>query len=356
MPTIASHIRRLTLCVALSLPATAALAQEITVLDWPGYEDPALHQGYDTKHGAAPVYAFFGDEDEAFEKLRTGFKADVAHPCATNIVKWRDAGLLQPLDTSKIAAWNDILPAIKGVPDVMTDAEGKAWFLPFDWGNTLPTYRTDKIQSSDIQSLKAFADPKYKDRVSIPDNVDAAYALGLLAVGVKDVQNVSDEQFQAASAFLREVHKNVRMYWTDNTELGQAFAGEEIDLAWSWNETANVLKANGIPVEVKKDTDEGIASWVCGYVHLKDAPGSADKVYDFLNAVSAPDVSKYMVSAWGYGHANGAGMAAVDAGELQAKGFADIEGMMKKTLFAAPVEPSVKQKFQAEFEKIKAGY
>jgi len=354
--TTAAWKRRVGLTAALALLASAALADDLTVFDWPGYEDPALRQAYDAKHGAPPTYAFFGDEDEAFEKLRAGFKPDIAHPCSTNIVKWREAGLLQPLDTSRIKAWNDILPGIKGMKDVMTDAGGTAWFLPFDWGNTLLTYRTDKVQPADIQSLQAFADPKFKERISIPDNVDAAYALGLLAVGVRDVQTVTDEQFQAASAFLREVHKNVRFYWGDNTELGQAFAGGEIDMAWAWNETANALKANGVPVEVKKDTQEGIASWVCGYVHLKDAPGSSDKAYDFFNAVSAAEVSNYMVTAWGYGHANGAGMAAVDPAELEKKGYADIEAMVKKTLFAAPMDPVMKQKFQAEFEKIKAGY
>ena len=335
-----------------------ALAQDaaLSVFDWSGYEDPALNPAYVEKHGDGPTFTFFADEDEAFEKLRAGFKADVSHPCGTNIIKWRDAGLLQPLDTSKIAAWNDIMPGFREMKDLMTDTEGKAWFLPFDWGNTLPIYRTDLVKPEDIASLKAFADPKFKDKIAVIDNADATYALGLLAAGVTDVQNVSDEQFAAASAFLREVHKNVRIYATDSTELGQAMGSGEITLAWGWNEAATFLKANGVPVEVKRDTAEGIASWVCGYVHLKDAPGDVAKVYDFLNARMAPEVANYMVTAWGYGHANGAGMAKVDPAAVAAAGYADVQAMAEKTLFAAPVAPETKQKFIAEFEKIKAGY
>ncbi|MBX3578495.1 MAG: extracellular solute-binding protein [Rhizobiaceae bacterium] len=343
---------------ALSGFASPAKAQDaaLTVFDWPGYEDPALHQAYVDKHGASPTFTFFGDEDEAFEKLRSGFRADIAHPCSTNVVKWREAGILQPLDTSRIAAWNDILPGIRGMKDVMVDADGTAWFLPFDWGNTLLTYRTDTVDAADIRSLKAFADPKFKDKVSIPSNPDAAYALGLLAVGVHDIQAMTDADFDAASAFLREVHKNVRIYWGDNTELAQAMAGGEIDLAWAWNETANALKANGVPVDVMRDTDEGLASWVCGYALLKDAPGNLDKAYDFLNAVMAPSVSSYMVTAWGYGHANGAGMAAVDPAALDAAGHADIDKYRDKTIFAVPVDHNTKMRFVQEFEKIKAGY
>jgi len=353
-----ASLTRLLLAASLGVAALtfpAAAQDKLTILDWPGYEDPALHPDYTARHGE-PNFTFFADEDEAFEKLRAGFKADLSHPCATNFVKWRDAGLLQPLDTARIAAWNDIVPGIRGIDNLMTDKDGKAWFLPFDWGNTLVTYRTDKVQPADIPSLKVLADPPFKGRISIPDNVDAAYALGLLAVGVKDVQTVTEEQFQAASAFLREVHKNVRLYWTDNTQLGQALAGGEVDVAWAWNETANALKGQGVPVAVKKDTAEGIASWVCGYVHLKDGPGDVDAVYDFLNAVTAPAVSTYMVTAWGYGHANGAGMAAIDKTALEAAGHTNFEETMKTSLFAAPIDPAMKQKFVAEFEKIKSGY
>ena len=174
------------------------------------------------RYGDSPTFTFFGDEDEAFEKLRSGFKADLAHPCSQSVVKWREAGLLQPLDTSKIAGWNDLNPGIMAMKDLATTADGKAWFMPWDWGNTLLTYNSEKVDEKDVQSLKAFADPKFKDRVSIGDNVDDAYALASLAIGLKDWTQMTDEQFKQASAFLREVHKNVRLYWTDTTDIVQA--------------------------------------------------------------------------------------------------------------------------------------
>ena len=191
-----------------------------------------------SRRTATPTFTFFGDEDEAFEKLRAGFKADLAHPCSQSVVKWREAGLLQPLDTSKIAGWNDLNPGIMAMKDLATTADGTAWFMPWDWGNTLLTYNTEKVDAKDVQSLKAFADPKFKDRVSIGDNVDDAYALASLAIGLKDWTKMTDEQFTQASAFLREVHKNVRLYWTDTTEIVQAMSGGEVDLAWAWNDAA----------------------------------------------------------------------------------------------------------------------
>ncbi len=337
-----------------ALPVLAA--DNITVFDWSGYEEPAFHPAYTAKYGTEPDFSFFGDEEEAFQKLRSGFKADLAHPCSQSVNKWREAGMLEPLDTSKLTAWNDTLPGIKSMKGLMTSDDGTAWFLPFEWGNTVLTYRTDTVKPEEVQSLKAFADPKFKDRVSIGDNVDDAYALASLAVGVKDWTKMTDAQLAEASAFLREVHKNVRLYWTDNTEVSQAMASGEVDLAWAWNETVTTLQKDGVPADVKRDTTEGLSTWVCGYVRLKGAEGSEAQQYDFLNAISDPAITGYLVNDWGYGHANAKGMASVDPKILAEKGYADVDKFVDKTLFQSPVPTELHQKMIAEFEKIKAGY
>ena len=316
MTSITRHIvATLGIALAVSASATAIAAAEdkdLIVFDWSGYEDPAFHPGYVAKNGESPTFTFFGDEDEAFQKIRSGFKTDLAHPCSQSVVKWREAGLLQPLDTSKIEGWNDLNPGIMKMKDLATTADGTAWFLPWDWGNTLVTYNSEKIDPKDIQSLKAFADPKFKDRVSIGDNVDDAYALASLSIGLTDWSQMTDAQFEEASNFLREVHKNVRLYWSDTTEIVQALSGGEVDLAWAWNDAAVQSALAGAPIKAKRDTDEGLSTWVCGYVRLKDAPGSEEKAYEFLNSIEAPEVASFLVTDWGYGHANAKTMAAVD--------------------------------------------
>jgi spermidine/putrescine transport system substrate-binding protein len=344
------------LVAALSASVAAYAANdELIVFDWSGYEAPEFHPEYAAKYGE-PTFTFFGDEDEAFEKVRAGFKADLGHPCSQSVVKWREAGLLQPFDTSRIAGWKDINPGIMAMKNLATDADGKAWFMPWDWGNTLVTFNSEKVDEKDIQSLKAFADPKFEGRVSVGDNVDDAYALAFLATGVKDWTNVTDDQFKAASDFLRQVHKNVRLYWTDNTEIVQAFTGGEVDLAWAWNDAAVQSVIAGAPIKAKRDTDEGLSTWVCGYVLYKDAPGNIDKAYDFLNSINTPEVAQYLLSDWGYGHANAKSMATVDADALKEKGYDDVQKFVDKTLFQAPVPTEQKLKMIAEFEKIKAGF
>ena len=355
--TIRHWMTALALASTLMTPATArAAGSDLVVFDWAGYELPEFHPKYTEKHGDAPTFAFFGDEDEAFEKMRSGFKADLAHPCSQSVVKWRDAGLLQPLDTSKITAWKDLNPGIMKMKNLATSEDGTAWFMPWDWGNSQLTYNSEKVDEKDIQSLKYLADPKFQGRVSIPDHVDDADAVASQVIGLKDWTQMTDEQFKQASDFLRQVHKNVRLYWTDTTNIVQALTGGEIDLAWAWNDATAQSVLAGSPIKAKPDTQEGISTWVCGYVRLKDAPGNADLAYDYLNAINEPDVANVLVKDWGYGQANAKGMAAVDAKLLKEKGYDDVDKFVDKTLFQSPIPTELKQKMIAEFEKIKAGY
>ncbi|NMM46092.1 polyamine ABC transporter substrate-binding protein [Rhodospirillaceae bacterium KN72] len=327
---------------------------DLVVFDWSGYEDPNFYLGYNEKHGDAPTFSFFGDEEEAFQKLRAGFKADLAHPCAQSIVRWKDAGLLAPMDATKINGYDNLIPGLRDMPGFHDG--NTVWFLPIDWGNTALTYRADTVPVEDVQSLQVFADPKYEGKISIGDNVDDAYALAFLAIGVTDWTTATDEQFQAASEFLRKVHQNVRLYWQDGATLAQSMVSGEVQIAWAWNETFVQMQAEGHNVLMKRDTDEGLSSWVCGYTHIASGEGKEDKMYDFINAWLEDRTADYIVNAWGYGHSSQTGLNKVDPAVLAGAGYDNVEAFMDKTLWQAPVPAQLREKMIAEFEQIKAGF
>ena len=343
------------IAASMAISATSlAAAGDLVVFDWAGYEDQEFFKSYVEKYGGPPTYAFFGDEEEAFQKMRAGFKADLAHPCAQSVVKWREAGLIEPLDTSRIAAWNDVMPGFRDMPGFSEG--GKQYMLPVDWGSTALTYRTDTVSPEDAATLQSFADPRFQGRISLPDNVDDAYALGFLAIGIKDWTTATDAQFQAASDFLRKVHQNVRAYWQDGAELAQLMTSGEVQISWAWNETSVTLQGEGQPVEMKRDTKEGSSTWVCGYVKIVGGEGDQDMLYDFLNAWMEERTADYIVNAWGYGHSNAAGMAKVDPAVLASAGYDNQESFADNTLWQAPVPFELREKMIAEFEKIKAGF
>lgn len=344
-------IQRFLAAVGLAIFGVVGTANaELIIFEWGGYEDENFFPDYMAKYGKAPSYNFFSDEEEAFQKMRAGYKADLHHPCSPSVVKLRDAGMLEPIDTSRLKNWDKVIPEMKNLDGFNTD--GNQWAVPIDWGSTTMTYRTDLVSEADASTLQSFADPKFAGKVSIPDNVDDAYALGFLAIGVTNWNDASDAEFNQASDFLRKVHKNMRTYWADGAEIRGLMQSGEVEISWSWNEVAAILESEGVPVRSKEETKEGKSTWLCAYVHIKDNAGNTDEAYDFLNAWLTEESGAYIVNEWGYGHS----LAPVMEKYGPDAGFGSLESYAKNTLWQAPAAPELREKMISEFELIKAGF
>jgi len=330
--------------------AAWAADSELLVFDYSGFEDPAFHSKYVEEYGDDPTFAFFGDEEEAFQKLRSGFKADVSHVCAGSVTKWVESGILEPWDTSKIPAWGDLNADLTGTD--VADTGQEVYFVPTDFGSTAIAYNADQVPAEDVASLDVFRNPKYEGRLTLPDNVDDAYALAYLATGTTSWENASDAQFQAASDWLREVHPLLRTYWTDPAELSQLLATGEVLVSWAWNETLPTMADEGFPIGFQREATEGSSLWLCGYVNLKDGPGSEQKAYDYLNAMLDPSSTQALLDA-GYGQSNAKAMAEIGDEALNAVGLGPIDAPVLAQL---PMPGELRERQSAEFEKIKAGF
>ncbi len=331
--------------------SSAAQDAELLVFDWSGFENPGLHTSYVAKHGALPTWSFYADDDEAFQKVSSGFKPDVTHPCAQMVGKYRDAGLIEPWDTARIPAYADIDPALLASP-VFTDDTG-SWFLPTDWASTALAYNADEVPPEDVASLQVFLDPKYEGRISIADNTDDAWALALLATGVSDWTALTEEQFTAAADWMRKAHFNVRAYWADPSELAQLMASGEVLIAWSWPDAVTQLRSDGYNIGFQREAAEGSSAFLCGMVNMKDGPGSEDKLYDFINSWLEPSSAVTLLSDIGYASSVPGNMEQFAPELLATSGLGPLTVPVLNQL---PIVGDMRGRMQEEFEKIKAGF
>lgn len=340
---------------ALSLGLTGSIARaddpELTVFDWSGFEIQALIEPYVAKYGKMPTFSIFADDDEAFQKLSSGFKADVAHPCSQMIQKYRDAGLIEPWDVSKIPHFNEIDPRFLN-SKVFKDDTG-VWYIPTDYAYTAIAYNTKDVPAEDVASLQVFTDPKYAGRISLPDNADDVWALALLATGVTDWTNINDDQFKAAADWLRKVHPNVVAYWADPSQLSQLMASGEVQIAWSWNDTVTLLQQQNFPVGFQRQAKEGASSWFCGWVNLKNGPGKEEKAYDFINAWLDHGTAKGLLDNIGYATTEMEGMKTISLDQLKAHFVDPIDTTL---LPQTPLDQALRDRMVKEFENIKAGF
>ncbi len=349
-----NHSRLILACAASALALTTAAKaadRELLVFDWAGWEIDGVLTDYVAKHGDKPTYSFFGDDDEAFQKVSSGFKADVTHPCVASLPRYHDAGLIEPWDVSKIPEFANLAPHLLDSPLIKND-QG-VWFIPTDYAYTAVAYNTKDVPAEDVASLSVFTNPKYAGRISLPDSSDDVWSLAFLATGVSDWSAVTDEQFAAAAAWLREAHKNVRAYWSDPSEMSQLMATGEVQVAWSWNDGVALLQAEGFPIGFQRSPAEGAATWFCGFVNMKDQLGSEDKAYDFMNSLLAHGSAQALLDELGYAHSNNEAMKTISEEALKA---AFVDPVTTTLLAQTPVSAEFREKMINEFELIKSGF
>ena len=305
-------------------------------MEWAGYDTPDHFGSYIKKHGSPPNFSIFANEDEALQKIRAGFNADIMHPCTYSVVRFTEAKLTVPVDTSKLSNWPDVIPALQTAPGVVVD--GNVVMVPADWGNSSIAYRTDMVEGDDGETWNILYGDKYAGKVACTDSEVAVEIAGLLlGYSSQKIWEMSDEDIAATKPLVQKLVKTCRFIWTDPTQLNQALASGEIVAGYAWNDTVKQLKKEGVPVKYAVPK-EGIFSWLCGLTMLNVGKGDPAAAYDFLDAWLSPETGKFLIENAGYGHSNRKAFEMANPEEVAALGITDPVKALANGTFFQPVE------------------
>ena len=334
--------------------AKSAAADQGTYFTWGGYDVPEMFGQYIKKHGEAPNFATFGGSEEALTKMRGGFVVDVAHPCNADVPRWVATGLFQSVDTSRLSNWGDIMPELYKLEGNM-DVD-KPYMVPFDWGQTSVTYRTDLFDlAGKEESWGMLWDERYKGRMGVLASGGDTWWCGAIYAGVDFKDIATDAGFKKVAELMRKQRPLIRLYTDDTTTLQQALASGEMVAAMTWNASAVTLKAQKVPVKFAKPK-EGALTWVCGAMIHKDAP-KLDKAYDIIDSMLSVDTGKWLIGENGYGHPNRKAFDLFDDKKLAELGLSrNPAEILNAGKFMIPQTQEFETKMNKEFEKIKAGF
>lgn len=259
-------------------PATESDAP-LQVFTWAGYDEspvpdgaPWMWQEYtDGPYGAkSPLtFTFLDDDTQALAKVASGFAADIIHPCGGYIQKWKEAGLIQPLDTALLPDWDGVPESLKA-PGLF---DGAYYHLPFDVGFTSLTYDADVVDFSEVggeESWKILLDDRYKGQISLFNGPDEVIEYAALANrGAKDPTDLTIEEIAAAKETALLMKQNVRTYWTSQNDTVNDFINGNILITATWPDGYWKIKTH----PKMKDRNiqymqpiEGRLTWICGMV------------------------------------------------------------------------------------------
>jgi spermidine/putrescine-binding protein len=329
---------------------------DLMVFTWSGYDIPEFAGSYIEKWGKMPSFALWGEEEEGFQKMRAGFRPDIAAPCTYSLRRWWDAGLIADLDVSRLEHWDEIFPSLKTVEGAQQ--EGQQIFLPIDWGNSSVLFRPDlapEYSGLENNSWLILFDEKYAGRLGIYDSVDGVFGVVGAVIGAENPFDMTDEELAEATELLRKQREVLRWYWTDITAVEQGLATGELVASYAWNSSVLELKNQGVEIEYMVPK-EGIYTWVCGNVHIATGEGSEEKVYDYLNAISAAETGVFEIENYGYGHCNMKAFEMVPQETLENLGISDPVAFMENSRYFSEIPPATREKYIALFDEIKAGF
>ena len=337
-----------------SRQAWPAAEDQPTFFTWGGYDVPEAYGPYIAKHGEPPNFAIFGGSEEGLTKMRAGYVVDLAHPCNQAIPRWIATGLFQPLDTSRLSNWPDVVPELYNLEGNVVD--GKPYMAPWDWGRTSITYRTDLVDlQGQEESWGILWDERYKGRLGSLASAGDAWWCAAIYAGVDFHELSTEENFNKVAEVMRKQRPLIRTYTDDETTLEQALASGELVAAMTWDSSAVLLKSQGVPVTFA-NPKEGALTWVCGVMMHKDAP-HPDKAYDFIDAMLSPDSGYWLISENGYGHSNAKSFDLFSDEELAELGLSrNPSDVLSAGKFQVPQTQEFETAINEEFEKIKAGF
>jgi spermidine/putrescine transport system substrate-binding protein len=252
----------------------------VNVFTWETYTEQPWLAAYGTQHpGVKFNRVVTGSVDEMFAKTRAGsIKFDLLYFDCGSIKRYRDAKLISPLDASKVANASHIAP---GLPwKKYNIVNGQTWALPYNWGTQPLMYNADVIKTPPT-SWAILWDPKYKGKVSMPDDAYISLPMVSLYLKQKDPFNLNDQGFKQLKDALTRLRPQVKAITAGFNDQQNLFASGDAVVGYNQNisEVFN-LQAAGHNVQYTFP-DEGTPTWIDNSVITPH--GQRQEVYDFIN-------------------------------------------------------------------------
>jgi spermidine/putrescine-binding protein len=283
-----------------ALDALGAESGRLKVLDWPGYGNDggqAMFASYVKKYPHnKPQFTVMANESDALAKFHAGLKPDLFRPYVGWVKYFATSGLVQPWDPKLISNFKHLNPFMVKAGQY----KGKQYGIPEDWGFDAILYRSDKVKPK-ARSWSLIFDDRYKGKIAWFDDLNMLTVAGLY-LGFPKPWRQSDSELKKSQQFLIKKKKNVRLIWSSETDLWQAFGSGELWIAYAWPNDWVQMKKKKLKVVYMRPKEKPIA-WVGMFMLLKGTP-RPHLAHAYVDAWSSTRSAKWLEDNYGYGHAN----------------------------------------------------
>jgi putative spermidine/putrescine transport system substrate-binding protein len=290
---------------------------EVDLIAWGGYvedgsTDPKVDWVSDfEKDTGCNVNVKIGNtSDEMVTLMRTG-KYDGVSASGDATLRLIAGGDVDPVNTDLVPNYKDVFPALKNQPH--NTVNGVNYGIPHGRGANLLMYNKDVVKPAPDSWSIVFGGPesqKYKGKVTAYDNpiyiADAALYLKATQpdLGIDNVYELDDKQFNAAVDLLKQQRKVIGEYWSDYAKEQAAFTGGDSVVGTTWQVIANLVAADTKSPPVGAILPkEGATGWSDTWM-ISSSAKHPNCMYKWMNHIVSPKANAAMAEWYGEAPAN----------------------------------------------------
>jgi spermidine/putrescine transport system substrate-binding protein len=272
----------------------------LQVLDWAGYGNDggqAMFAAYVKAHPSnKPRFTYMTNEADALAKIRAGLRPDLFRPYVGWVKYFASSGLVQPWNPKLISNFKSLNPFMVRAGRY----NGKQYGIPNDWGFDAILYRSDKVRPR-ARSWGLLFDERYKGKIAWFDDLNMLTIAGLY-LGHPRPWRQTDAELKRSADLLKRKKKLVRLIWSSETNLWEAFGSGELWIAYAWPNDWVQMKKKKLKVVYMRPKEKPVA-WVGMFMLLKGSPRPR-LAHAYVNAWSSKRSGQWLENNYGYGHAN----------------------------------------------------
>jgi putative spermidine/putrescine transport system substrate-binding protein len=297
-----------------SLPTSIGKGEgSLSLVAWEGYAQPQWVKPFEQETGCKVKRKYAGSSDEMVTLMRSGANYDMVSASGDASLRLIKGGEVQEVNPDLIPDFKNFIEALKSPPHNTVD--GKHYGISLQWGPNTLLYNTQQVTPAPT-SWGAIYDTKYKGKITVPDNpiqiADAALYLSKTKpeLGIEDPYELTQEQFDAAVALLKQQKPLVKKYWALASDEIDLFKNGDADIGASWPYQTNTLIADKVPVKDGIPT-EGATGWADTWMIAKNSQ-HVNCAYLWMKHVSTPKVQAQQAIYFGETPANTKACAEMD--------------------------------------------
>ena len=262
---------------AVTPTAKAAVGEgEVDIVDWPGYiergaNDPKYDwvTGFEKQTGCQVKVKDAATSDEMVQLITSG-GFDLVTASGDASLRLVYGKSVQEIDVSRIPSYSTVDPRLQNAP--WHTVNGKHYGVSYQWGPNVLLYNTKVFPTAPTSWNVVFEPMNFPDGKPNKGRVqgyvgpiyiaDAANYLKFHnpELGITDVYELTQPQFDAAIALLKQQRTIASKYWGDYATQVEDFKTEGFVAAPSWPYQVNLLLADKAPI-ASTIPQEGTTGW-----------------------------------------------------------------------------------------------